>query len=492
MTLYEQVAGFIERFELLEPHQELVVAVSGGADSQCLLDCLVKLEYRPLVAHLDHALRPESHQEADAVATLAAQKGYQAVIRRLEQGELAGSHLSIEHAARLARYRFLVDVAVEHRMQIIATGHTADDQAETVLMHILRGTGSSGLRGMLPLTSLDHRSDLPGGHGIQLVRPLLGVTHEITLAHCEQIGLAFFEDESNLDLDLTRNRIRHELLPLLETYNPAIRGALIRLAEVMRADVAWQERQVDTLWTRLISWDSSESLELDLDLFADQPEALRRAILRRSLVMLLGDRVTLDLELTDRVLNFLSGPNSSRAMGLPESIRLERSAEYGRFFRPGAVLASGKYPQLGSNETRTLQIPSELDLLEGWRIRVGYEQLPATGRQAELLSGGSTRVLFDPVLGQEELEVRGRMPGDRIRLLGLAGSQKLSDLMINSKLPRRVRAQWPLVVNGDEILWVAGLAQAERTKVPEGAGQALVFELIAPGGEAPDRMDTGG
>ena len=493
MTLNEQVAGFIERFELLEPHQELVVAVSGGADSQCLLDCLVNLDFRPIVAHLDHALRPESYQEAETVAELAAQKGYPVVIRRLEEGELAGSQLSIEHAARLARYRFLVDVALEHGLRRIATGHTADDQAETVLMHMLRGTGSSGLRGMLPLTLLDDWSDIPGGHGIKLVRPLLWVSHEMTMAHCEQAGLAFFEDASNLDQDLTRNRVRHELLPFLETYNPAIRGALTRLAEVMRADVAWLESQIETIWPRLVSGDPGVSLELDLALFADQPEALKRAILRRILVMMLpGGRTTLDLDLTDRLLRLVREPGSARTVDLPGGIRLERSTEHGRFFRPAAVPVSRKYPQLENKEPRIIKIPGELELLEGWRIRAGYEQLSATGHKAGLLTGGGMRVHFDPVLGQEKLEVRPRMPGDRIRLLGLAGSQKLSDLMINLKIPRPERTQWPLVVEGNEILWAAGLGQAERTRVPEGAEQALVFELINPGGEMPDWMNSGG
>jgi tRNA(Ile)-lysidine synthase len=197
--------------------------------------------------------------------------------------------------------------------------------------------------------------------------------------------------------------------------------------------------------------------------------------------MLLGDNFTPDLESIDRLLTFLSGLESRRAMDLPGGLRVERRGDQGRIYRPQVFLTSGKYPQLASEEIGTIQIPGEAELCGGWRIQARYEQLPLTGSQQGGSTGGSTLVCFDPKLGQEKLEIRGRQPGDRIRLLGLGGSQKLSDVMINRKLPRQVRARWPLITVGDEILWVAGVAQAEKTRVPQNAQQALVFELIAPG-----------
>jgi tRNA(Ile)-lysidine synthase len=487
MTLYDQVADYIESFELLVPRQALVVAVSGGADSVCLLDCLVQLGYQPLVAHLDHALRPESHRDAEAVADLASRMGHPFVVKHLDPGELEASALSLEHAARLARYRFLANVAGEHNLQVIATGHTADDQVETILLHLLRGTGPGGLRGMLPRTTLEGWGDLPAAAGMALVRPLLGVTHDQAVAHCTEVGLAVLQDESNFDLGITRNRIRYELLPSLEAYNPAVREALLRLAEIMRGDVDWQERQLADLWPQIVSTDSNGTLNVQLALYTAQHPALQR-VLARALLLRFGDA---DMAATERLRSFLSEHGSPHAIVFPGGLRVERGAEVGQFYLPDALPSSGKYPQVQGEGMQGLSVPGEIQLAGGWRIFAHEQAMPAEGSRFEVFKD-KWRVALNAALAGSRLEIRGRRPGDHVRPLGMSGTQKLSDLMINHKLPRTVRARWPLVVEGEEVLWVAGLVQAERTRVPAGDDRAIVLELIPPGRHKPERMDSDG
>ena len=212
--------------------QTIVVGVSGGPDSLCLLDGFVRLGYPVIAAHFDHQLRPESGQDAAVVEAKVKSLGvpYQrgnADVRSIAEDK----HQSIEEAARHSRYTFLFGVARERGAHAVAVGHTADDQVETVVMHFLRGSGLSGLRGMLYSTIL-HSYDA----SIPVVRPLLDVWRTETESYCRIRGLEPVYDKSNEILDYLRNKIRHELIPQLETYNPGIRKVLWRSASVLRED----------------------------------------------------------------------------------------------------------------------------------------------------------------------------------------------------------------------------------------------------------------
>ncbi len=216
-TVERAITRATQRHALWTPGARLVVAVSGGADSLCLLGALLALRERGhrlapgelIVAHLDHGLRgEESREDARYVQRLAADLGVPCVIEEANAAYSTELRIGLEDWARRTRYVFLRRVAAEHQAERIVTGHTRDDQAETILLHWLRGSGLAGLRGMAPL-----RGDI--------ARPLLDVTHEQTVAYCAAQGWQPREDSSNADTRFLRNRIRHELLPLLETYNPA-------------------------------------------------------------------------------------------------------------------------------------------------------------------------------------------------------------------------------------------------------------------------------
>jgi tRNA(Ile)-lysidine synthetase-like protein len=223
MLITEQVAAFIQRERLLSPGHPVVAAVSGGPDSLCLLDCLQRLEYPILVAHLDHRLRAGSWREAEFVLREARRRGLPSIVERVQPPGLRKRGRSMEEAARIARYDFLVWAATGWGAAIVAAGHTADDQVETILMHFLRGAGVHGLRGMLPKTSLkgwDGQGQAEGGalfrvstqlatrrrqpagddaNGVDLIRPLLETTRDQTEAHCRAAGLRPRRDPSNQD-----------------------------------------------------------------------------------------------------------------------------------------------------------------------------------------------------------------------------------------------------------------------------------------------------
>ena len=237
----------------LDPARPLVVAVSGGPDSLCLMDILRQAGYHIIVAHFNHKLREESDLEANTVEKMAARLGLPSVI---ESGDVRAfakeKKLSIEDAARTLRYRFLFTLARERAAQAVAVGHTADDQVETVLMHFLRGAGLNGLKGMTYRTVLSvFDVEIP------LVRPLLDVWREETIVYCAGQGLRPHYDTSNNSLNFLRNRVRHLLIPSLETYNPKFREAAWRTAQSLTADYEILTQSVDAAWTRAVVSESA-------------------------------------------------------------------------------------------------------------------------------------------------------------------------------------------------------------------------------------------
>ena len=318
--MLETIAAYIERHHLLPPSGEIIVAVSGGADSLCLLHLLHRLcgpgkrypELRLHAAHLNHKLRGEaSAQDAAVVAQIATAWGLPLTVGELDVPALARQERrSLEDAARTARYRFLREVA---RGQPIAVAHHADDQVETLLLHWLRGAGLAGMVGILPRQQ-------------DIIRPLLEVSHAQTVAYCQQHQIVPLQDASNTDPRFLRNRIRHELLPLLESLNQGIprdksgaiclggrfgtgiRATLLRNAEVMRVDAEWIEAQVDASWPTVILEEQIvgtgvgqggegelASVRLNLAALLALPLSIQRHLLRRVTANLCAGQSPLEL-----------------------------------------------------------------------------------------------------------------------------------------------------------------------------------------------------
>jgi tRNA(Ile)-lysidine synthase len=458
----------------LDRQRGLLVAVSGGPDSLCLLHILWRLRYPLIVAHFDHGLRAESAAEAEMVQRLAQSLGVKFVSARFDvQAFAAQNSLSIEEAGRNLRYGFLFEQAEKEGAQAVTVGHNADDQVETVLMHMLRGSGLSGMRGM-SYRSLPN----PWSQTIPLVRPLLGVWRDEIMEYISRQGLQPNLDASNQDRQYYRNRLRLELIPHLERLNPGARQRIWRMAALVQEEEKLIEEQVDNAWKEYSLDGGDGSIAFDMGGIEIQPKAIQRRLIRRAIAHLRPGLRDIDHETVERALNFLSKPTTSGRMDLAAGLRLEREGPRLWIATWEADLPGADWPQLAAGQILKLAIPGEVPLSGRWSLRA--EILPADEVNLALVRSNT-----DPYQAWMDLEnitqplvARPRRPGERFRPLGMGGhSMKLSDFMVNVGLPRRARPQWPLVATNDAVAWVPGYRIAETVRVGPGTRRLIRLKL---------------
>ncbi len=485
-----EVARAAETHALWPAGVTLVAAVSGGADSLCLLGTLLALRERghPLaptaivVAHLDHGLRGEAGAaDARFVAELAGQLGLRSVSERADVPALARqTRRSLEDAARRARYAFLRRVAAEVGAARICTGHTRDDQAETLLLHLVRGSGLAGLAGMAPLSG-------------DIARPLLMVTREQTEAYCAAHGWAPRADLSNADTRFLRNRVRHELLPVLERFNPNLRETLARNAALIAADERYLEQQTEIAWgasVRIASW---ETVELDRAALRAQPPALRHRVFRRAASHLVGPESGLEARHIELLDGLLARGTTGSALHLPDGLRASLGYDTLTFARNAQPRSEGGLLSEGDDaQERVLPVPGAVELPgTGWRVRAWYLDRPAglERERAELLAPferigvnaevgrAEQRVYVDANAAGEPLRVRTWRPGDRFRPLGMAHEKKLQDFFADAKAPRAVRHRLPLIFGPRHLVWVAGQRIDDRVRLTPMTRRILALDL---------------
>jgi tRNA(Ile)-lysidine synthase len=461
------------KYCLLQPQKPLLVAVSGGPDSLCLLDALWRLGFSPVVAHLDHQLRSSSGSEAETVRQAAIEHGLEFTLDRQDVHAQADKNgLSIEEAAREARYAFLFAQAAQVGAQAVAVGHTADDQVETVLMHLLRGAGLSGLKGM-PYRQLPNAwsQDIP------LVRPMLGVWRDEIWEYLQEQSLMPVIDESNLDTRFYRNRLRRELIPYLENYNPRLRQSIWRMADLLTGDHETLEMLVDSIWPACVRQEGATFVEFDASSLRRQPIGLQRRLLRKGIDHLRPGLRNVDYASLERALNFLETPSRSGQFDLIAGLRLymDSTALWLTTWESG--IPRGDWPQMNGSEALVLPIPGTAPICGGWQIRSELVDMPVD--QATILETA------DPYLAWLDLDrlktpllVRSRRPGDRFQPLGMEGhSMKISDFMINAGLPRYARQDWPLVLSSDVIAWLPGFRVGHPFRIRETTLRLARLEL---------------
>lgn len=460
----------------LEPGGRILVGVSGGPDSLCLLDSLDRLGYDLIVAHLHHGLRPEADEEAAHVQQAAETRNLLFVLERRDAGAYADAHsLSVEEAARELRYQFLFAQARKHGADAVAVGHNADDQVETVLMHFLRGAGLSGLSGMQASTLPN-----PWSETIPLLRPLLSIDSDEIRAYCQERELEPVFDRSNLDTSYFRNRLRHNLIPRLNTYVPGVRKRLWQMAEILAGDHAVLSALVEDTWQDCICECSDGFVAFDAHELADQPLGLRRRLIRRAVAALRSDIRDLSFEAVERALATLGRPDKIGNLALGVWALLEGDRFYLLDKEAWDDLPRAQWPQLPEGvDSLTLLVPGVLALSEGWRLRAKWvEGLESVWDEIITNEDPYRAWMAFPEGEPAQLALRRRRSGDRIQPLGMENQTiKISDLMINQKIPPRVRGRWPLVCVGERIAWVAGLRLAHRYRVRKSAPRIVHLHM---------------
>lgn len=494
--IVEVVAAYIEQHQLLPQDGRVVVAVSGGADSLCLWHLLLRLcgsgkrypDVQVHAAHIDHQLRgAASAEDAQAVAQLAREWGVPCTLGVADVPALVRrEQRSLEDAARVARYRFLREVARELRERnpnlaevSIAVAHHADDQVETLLLHWLRGGGIASMVGLQPRQQ-------------DIIRPLLCVTHAATVDYCWQHHLVALEDASNTDPRFLRNRIRHELLPLLESMNPAIRATLLRTADVLQVDIAWIERQVQQYWPEVVIAENDSAISLHVHALRALPLSLQRHLLRHVTGRLSAGQSPLELRHYKLIEQFLQRGSDAvgRILHLPHHLQARRETSDSIIFEhvvsamrnaphsveiaqevilpiPGSAVVPGT-PWLAVAETLPEALEQEVrEALRHQEWTKVWRLLPST-RYAVYIDGatvGST------------LHVRTRRPGDRMRPLGMEQEKKIQDILVDKHIARTARASIPLFFSPAHCAWLAGVTLDDRMRLTSTTRQIVRLSI---------------
>lgn len=428
-----------------------VVAVSGGADSTALLDALCRGREEGWgpealsVAHLNHQLRgEESDADEEFVRALAAQYNLPCDTERAPIEEAAKkTRKNLEATAREWRYDFLRRVAEEREAAYVCTAHTLDDQAETILMRLLRGSGAAGLIGIHRRRPLSESSE-----GVVLIRPLLDVSRQEVLAYCQRHSLAFRLDRSNYLIDYTRNRIRQELLPMLRTYNPGLGEILGRMADLLRDEDAYLE---ESARAGLVSARRGEGLEIPA--WLSLHPAIGRRALRQWLRERRGDLRRLTSVHLAAVERLLRESQSDRMVELPGGGRVIREFDRLRFEEGKATVSTPSKPvPLVAGEPREFG-RFRLELRRHCHPEIPPPDLPASDWIVRLREGSDL----------DGLIVRARQPGDSYLPATGRHTIKLKTLLIRHKIPRAERDTYPLVTTADNrIVWVPGAAPARE------------------------------
>lgn len=440
--LLHKVAETIRRHGLLGARAAVLVAVSAGPDSVALLAALMALNrggWRIGVGHVNHRLRGrDSDRDEQLVRRLGARLGCEVWVAAQP---IVGRH-NLEERARERRYAALAKMARREGFRHVATAHTLDDQAETVLHRLIRGAGPAGLAGIHA-----RRAD-------RVIRPLLDVSRAQVLEFLNGRRLPYRLDRSNASMQFTRNRLRRRVLPMLEReFNPRVKQALARLAELAGDDERMLERMAERRARR-----ASGVGGLDCTALRRMPVALQRRVLRCWLEQVRGDLRGIDQQHVENLRRLAAVGRDGQQRSLPG----------GAVVRSAGRLRWGSGAQRATVVEQSLEIGSEVRI-SGWRIRARA--------QRRRVAPSRWRAVFD--LGDVDggsLRVRGFRRGDRIRPLGLGGTKKLQDVFVDAKIPREDRPTWPIVELAGEVAWVAGLVRSEHALVGPRSRRLLVVE----------------
>jgi tRNA(Ile)-lysidine synthase len=468
--LLNKVRQTIDRHRMLTRGETVIIAVSGGLDSMVLMRVLLRLRdlYRVSlhVAHLDHGLRgAESSDAADFVRDQCGAHGVPATISAIDGAALrARRGGSLQSAARDARYSFLERVADEEGATKIAVGHHRDDQAETVLMNLLRGSGASGLGAIPPVRG-------------RIIRPLIECSRDDIQRYALSEGISYVDDPSNHLPSYRRNRIRLELLPeLAKRYNPRVAEALASAAMIFEAEDALLAAMTEERLAAAMIRRSDHDVVLSITRTVACPAGLRRRILRRAAQLLRGGRPGLGSRQTLALERLLLSEKAGGALHLSGGLRATKAGDRLK------LSVRERVPPERGQPTR-LVVPGETDL-PAFSLRLTTELLES--KTDRVAVNDRWTALLDADRTGVDLSVRTWEPGDRFVPLGMRGRKKLQDFFVDVKVPRQERPRVPLVVAAGQIAWVVGFRVDDRFKVTDSTRRMLRLSAATPEGRGED------
>lgn len=439
---------------MLQGRERVLMGLSGGADSVCLLSVLCRLKERlSLEIHalyVDHGMRPEeTPSEIAFCKKICDTLSVPFMKRGIDVRAFAKEHgLNIQEAARELRYRQLDEAAFEIKADRVATAHTADDQVETVLMRFLRGSGSAGLAGIPPVRK-------------HIIRPLIEIPRADIERYLEENLLEYVTDSSNLKTDYLRNRIRTSVVPLLRELNPDLGETLARTAEIFREEEKYFGLLVTKALMKMICRKTDFSIELFLAPFESMDTVIVRRVLRRALDETKSLRGISFVHI-EEIIELIKKRNPGDRLYLPKGIRAIRGY--------ATLLLTSESPQrIGNYE---FPVPGEIVLKEARaviRASLGDEGKPE--------GDGKMQIVLDADKTGATLTVRARSKGDFFYPLGFGRRKKLQDFFVDAKVPRDERDIVPVVASGEEIVWIAGFRGDDRFRVTDATKRFLKLEM---------------
>lgn len=462
--LFNQIKRAIDCHHLVEKGDRLIVGVSGGVDSMVLLHlldaCREAFDLSLIVAHVNHGLRPvESEKEAELVQKEAARLGLPFEYGQFNVKEFQKrGGLSPQDAARRVRFHFFHNLLQKHHAQKIALGHHADDQVETVLLRLIRGSGLQGLKGMLPIRDG------------KVIRPLLGVWEEEIQSFAMEKKIPFLSDSSNLKKDYLRNRIRLALIPMMEReYQPNFKEILLRTSNILREEDDYLEKGAEAAYQKVVR-EERETLSFKFSEYQSLHQAIQWRVIRKILGRIYDRGVAVEEgEWSDvhEMYQKLHQSSPSFLLELPHGAWVEK--------RYDAVL-------IGKGKVKPF-LPFDVEL-----ISPGHTFIREVGKEVVIeetdrdkfknYRGPLNTALMDYGSLQFPLKMRNFRPGDRFYPLGAKGTQKLKNFFIDHKIPKFERPKVPLLVSGEMIAWIVGYRIDERVKITEKTRKVLAVKVV--------------
>jgi len=444
--LKAKVLNTIHKHRMILPDEKIILAVSGGPDSTALLylmyDLRDELKCSLHIAHLNHNLRgEESVADAEFVKEQAQKLGLPITVESLDVKSMISKE-SLESGARRIRYEFYEKAMSEIHANKVVLGHTADDQAETVIMRFLRGSGTKGLSGIPPI-----RDNI-------YIRPLIETSRAEVEEYLQSLNITPRWDSSNLSTEYERNKIRHELIPILElNYSPNIKHILQQTADILREEDDFLTQQVRLAMDECIHHQNSHSIDINIPDLRKYHIALQRRILRLAIENLLGDLNRYDFDHLVTLMNLIDN-NTGKAISLPRGIIAERVYDK-------IIISLESFQQSSEPFDYIIDVPDEMEISDlGLSVRTVLSK-----SDCMTYSKDKFQKTFDYEKIKGNLHLRSRRNGDRFQPLGVFGTKKLKDFFIDEKVPRSQRDNVPILTDGNNILWIVGYQIDDRFKV---------------------------